>query len=82
MVILPNGDKFRNLPTDPLTLEGYTLDPNNPKLFKQQFLPCKHRVEKQCAVCPKTKERKLRPTCSLKRITTSLTCVGCLERVP
>ena len=82
MITLPDGNRFRTVPSDPLTLEGFTPDPEKPNLLVQDFLPCKYRKFKQCAYCPQTKQKKSRPSCTLKKITTRLTCVGCLERKP
>lgn len=82
MITLPNGNLFRTVPSDPVTVEGYIADPTKPNLLIQQFLPCKHRENKICSVCPKSKVKNTRPACKLKGVTTRLTCVGCSKRVP
>ena len=76
MLSLANGNKYRDSAVDPMELEGYTLLPDN-KTFQQNFLPCKYRKMKGCGTCPKS---VVRPTCELKKITTRLNCVGCLQR--
>ena len=80
MITLADGNKFRDKVNDPQTLEGYVQDPTNPKILVQQFLPCKHRVQRVCSTCPASRQKKLRPSCVKKKITAALNCVGCLER--
>ncbi len=79
MITLVTGDRYRNLPSDPEKLEGYELQPDG-RTFKQIFLPCKYRYTAQCSKCPAGKQNLPRPACSLKKIKSTLTCVGCSER--
>lgn len=79
MITLVTGDRCRNLPSDPDKLEGYELQSDG-RTFKQIFLPCKYRYLAKCPICPKHVKKLPRPGCKLKKITSNLTCVGCLER--
>jgi len=81
MLKLPNGNFYRNKPDDPTEKEGYTLDPDNPKMLIQTFLPCIHRVMRICSTCPRTKTKHTKPSCKLLNITNGLVCVGCSKRV-
>ena len=78
MVVLPGGDLLRTSSNDPDHIEGYTVISKS--VYRQDFLPCKHRTMKACPTCPRGGKGKDRPSCSLKKIDIRLTCVGCLER--
>lgn len=79
MITRSDGTKVRDMDRDPKELEGFTLQPDG-VTFIQDFLPCKFRVMKQCATCPKSKLNKIIPTCTKKRIFKFLNCVGCSLR--
>ena len=81
MLSLPNGNLYRDNPKDPKEKEGFALSTDG-KYLIQIFLPCKHRTQKACSVCPSSPMVKTLPSCTLKGIDRKLNCVGCLQRQP
>lgn len=79
MITLPNGNLYRDKPSDPKEREGFILSTDE-KILVQIFLPCKHRTQKACATCPSSPKVKTLPSCTLKHIDRKLNCVGCLQR--
>ena len=82
MRLLHDGNLYRNRATDPTELEGYRLETTGKQaglLFIQIFKPCKYRKDIVCSTCP-SGVKATRPTCTKKKITLQLKCVGCTER--
>lgn len=75
-----NGDFFFMKDEKMMPIEGYIQSEDNPRLLKQEFLPCEHRIMKKCKTCPGFKKKKARPTCKFKRIIKHLNCIDCLVR--
>ena len=79
MITLPNGNLYRDKPSDATEKEGFILSTDE-KFLVQIFEPCKFRTQKACATCPSSPKVKTLPSCALKHIDRKLNCVGCLQR--
>lgn len=78
-VTLPNDDRLYNNPP-PESVDGFSIDEKNPRLFHMLAPDCKYYVETMCKVCPRRTIKKR--FCTLKDRGVELKCTTCLQKKP